>query len=202
MGSAILAVSALAVYYSQEARMEVAACFFGIAAAYALTRAIQGKRSWHWFIYGFAASACLYTFYYAGFVLAGLNLAVLLRRKKPPKAWWAANVVAVALWAPWVALAYRRLPAFLGVRLTDLHHPSALSMLRQNTVGLLFGITANPAVSWIPALGILALSLMAAYRLLQKPGFLRWTFLAWALAPTLAIDALSFALPVFQARYF
>ena len=118
-GCAVLAVSALHIYYSQEARMHAMACFSCILAAYMLIRACQRGDRWSYLGYCASAAACLYTFAYSGFVLLGLNLGILIAGRRPTKSWWLSNGLVVGSFAPWLVFAYSRLHPWMDNRLSS-----------------------------------------------------------------------------------
>jgi mannosyltransferase len=77
----LLAVSPLAVYYAQEARMYAQVTFMGAAAMLALTRALPASEAepalqpGRLLVYGLAMLATLYSHYYAAALLLAHNLA-------------------------------------------------------------------------------------------------------------------------------
>lgn len=78
-GALLLAVSPLAVYYSQEVRMYTMECALGLLAMYAAVRWWRsGATGWSWSlaVYVLAAAASLYTQYLAALLLAAANLAI------------------------------------------------------------------------------------------------------------------------------
>ncbi len=103
----LAAVSPFAVYYSQEARMYAPVAAFGVLATYALLRLLDADiRSWRWpTIYWAAALGMIYSHYYAFFLLAAHNLAVLILWRRLGKRFgaWVGMQAALALaFAPWV----------------------------------------------------------------------------------------------------
>ncbi|HLQ35659.1 MAG TPA: glycosyltransferase family 39 protein, partial [Chloroflexota bacterium] len=115
VGAGALALAPFHIYYSQEARMHVLACFFVTLAAYAQISAWQRHANARWALYGASAAAALYTWAYSGLALVGLNLALLLSRRRP-RAWWLANVAAVLAIVPWTAIVASRFVSFIGDR--------------------------------------------------------------------------------------
>jgi uncharacterized membrane protein len=72
----LTALAPLHVYYAQEARMYAQLTFLGMLTGYALLRAMAaGERRW-WLIFVGAATAALYTHYFAAFLLLAYGLCV------------------------------------------------------------------------------------------------------------------------------
>lgn len=79
--AALLAVSPLHIWYSQEGRQYALVVLLVILAADALQRALLDDRPRDWAAYALWAALSLYTHYYAGLVLVGFGLVAL-------GAWW------------------------------------------------------------------------------------------------------------------
>ncbi|MEJ5200145.1 MAG: glycosyltransferase family 39 protein, partial [Anaerolineae bacterium] len=92
LAALLAAFSPLYVYYAQEARMYTQLTFLGLLAGYALWRAMEARdrawahsRAWArsraplrwWFVFVAAATAALYTHYFAAFLLLAYALCVL-----------------------------------------------------------------------------------------------------------------------------
>jgi hypothetical protein len=200
-GTAILAVSSFAMYYSQEARMHALALLLGLLAAYALLRGLQAGTNGWWWAYGLAAAAETYTFYYAVLVLVAINLPVLLRPKAKSWKWTLANLAVVGVWLPWLALAISRAVGLLGHRVAGLHGPSLTDYVSEAASSLAFGSTLGgaPAKAATAALGLIALA--AGARLVQRGGLWDRLMVAYALIPALAVYLLTIGIPVFYPRY-
>jgi hypothetical protein len=121
--AAVVAVSPYNIWYSQEARMYTLAAGWGLVALYMLLKGVglisdtpQGRAGMlaPWVAYALAAAAGLYTVYYFSFLLLALNLwglALLLFgriRRAYTLAWLLANLAALAIYAPWVPVAWRQ----------------------------------------------------------------------------------------------
>ncbi|MBN1139481.1 MAG: glycosyltransferase family 39 protein, partial [Anaerolineae bacterium] len=107
----LLAISPFHIYYSQEVRMYGLVTLLGAAVLvfglFVVDSGHSGGRFWAWAGLAAAATAALYTQYYAAFLLLALNLAVLLwlRRGRPVKEllpWLAAQAAVVLLYLPWL----------------------------------------------------------------------------------------------------
>ncbi|MBI1297978.1 phospholipid carrier-dependent glycosyltransferase [bacterium] len=123
----ITALHPLLLYYSQEARMYSMLVVLGVVAADCGLRMANGESSrrggWLWIGYVLAATASLYTHYFAVFLLAALNLAFLSQYtifirnpqsviRNPLSAirpFLLANTAVVLLFAPWIGVLVTRL---------------------------------------------------------------------------------------------
>jgi len=103
--AAITAISPFLVYYSQEARMYMQGAFLCALAGLFFVKALEKDR--YWPAYTLTAAAAIYTQYYALGVIVAFNiffvLAIVWRSGRGLWArWLAANVVAAALYVPWL----------------------------------------------------------------------------------------------------
>jgi 4-amino-4-deoxy-L-arabinose transferase-like glycosyltransferase len=117
----LLAISPFHIYYSQEVRMYGLVALFGLGATYFALRWSGGPASgsrWGWLGYILAATAALYSQYYAAFLLLALNLAVLIQWFRAPSTeareggsrqwvrtllpWLAAQMMVAVLYLPWL----------------------------------------------------------------------------------------------------
>lgn len=128
LAALMLAVSPLAIHYSQEARMYMLVALFGTTTAYFYARLTglgptepkasigpwdQGRRLWLASILPVALStaATLYTQYFGALVLAALNVHFLLNLKNlraVAPAWLAAQAMAALLYLPWLPVLYEQ----------------------------------------------------------------------------------------------
>jgi mannosyltransferase len=154
----LLAVSPFHVSYSQEARLHVFAGLLAVAATYTFLVALK-RGTWRaWLLYTLTAIAGLYTSYYSAFLLAALNMPVLVRREWSRR-WFVANATAIALSLPGVALAFARLRAFSEPYpvIQALLAPGYF-LLRTPANLLFWGLPATAAA----ALGLIAIALILA----------------------------------------
>jgi 4-amino-4-deoxy-L-arabinose transferase-like glycosyltransferase len=127
--AALLAVSPLAVQYSQEVRMYAPAGLLAAASSWAglmLVRALAGgvtdrrRIALHAVGYGLLTAALLYTHYYGTLVVAAQQLYVvallLLTRCWRIVPWWAlAGGIAALLFLPWLPVALRQTGDYPGL---------------------------------------------------------------------------------------
>ena len=142
----LLAVSAFHIYYSQEVRMYGLVTLLGLAAFYFALRWESGNweigRLGNWVGYVLAATAALYTQYYAAFLLLALNLVVLFYwlklpslgrgKSSPPLGegegsaqgrgnllpWLSAQLAVALLYLPWLWYAADKLLAYVRFKIT------------------------------------------------------------------------------------
>jgi len=126
IGAGLLALSPLAVYYSQETRGYALLLALVLTATWASLRLLTGdRRRPRWWLYVAAMSAALYTHYFAAFVWAAINTAWIINAagtalfqrtgaKRTPVdsqpgasawfvvSWLIAQAAIVVLFAPWL----------------------------------------------------------------------------------------------------
>ena len=153
----LLAISPFHIYYSQEIRMYGLVTLLGLLA---LISALQWKaeaRRGNWVAWlgaVLAATAALYTQYYAAFFLLALNLIVLLRwfggirSVRSLLRWASTQVVAVALFLPWLWYAGSKLLTYIRFK---------VSVEKDPAMGVLAYIGRHlSAFDWGHAEGVLA----------------------------------------------
>jgi mannosyltransferase len=135
----IAAVSPFQVYYAQEARMYALLALLGALTVWATVEwmetcpSLPGEEGWGkdlaWaLLYIFSAAAGLYTQYAFPVILAATNLTVLARlwqiRRQEPVAprlagWLVMQVIPLALYLPWLPVAWRQLTTWPAPAPTD-----------------------------------------------------------------------------------
>jgi hypothetical protein len=120
LGAILTACARLPVWWSQEIRMYTLAALWAALSLWAAVRLFdERRRAWLWaLLFGLASAAGLLTLYlYAGVLLAEslafVYVFAVSRRRVRLLGWWAAaNLLALALVAPWVWFALPRLPSW------------------------------------------------------------------------------------------
>ncbi len=122
LAAALVAVSALQIRYSWEARMYALAAALTVFSSWALLRALAGGSHWrHWLLYAFLAMLLAYTHYYGLYTLAGQaaftvffllvkanwDLSVFCRLPEVGRGLTAAALVCAA-WLPWLPVFLRQ----------------------------------------------------------------------------------------------
>jgi uncharacterized membrane protein len=116
----LLTISPFHIYYSQEVRMYGLVALLGLAATYFALR--WDADHWgigNWAGYVLAATAALYTQYYAGFLLLALNLVIFwrwLRTRTPLRRlvpWLGAQAAVILLFLPWIWYAGDKLVTYV-----------------------------------------------------------------------------------------
>lgn len=169
LAALLLAVSPFHIYYSQEVRMYGLLTLLGLLALYAALRLEELPHSlWVWLGYVGAATAALYTEYYAAALLLGLNVAMVVHwaRKRRPWAalwpWWAAQAAVALLYLPWVWYAGGKLLIYVQYKVgAEGDAPLGLFLyLGRQLAALAWGHTEGPlAAMWW--LGLVALAVPA-----------------------------------------
>ncbi|HZY40550.1 MAG TPA: glycosyltransferase family 39 protein [Anaerolineae bacterium] len=109
IAAGLMALSPLAVYYSQETRGYTLLTTLVLIATVAFVRLMRGDRRRRiWLVYIAAMSAALYTHYFAAFAWAAINVAYFIDLtgfRKPVRFvanWIIAQFIILAIFAPWL----------------------------------------------------------------------------------------------------
>ncbi len=207
----LLAISPFNIWYSQEVRMYTLGAFWGLVTLYSLLHLLRGdaRRRYVW-SYICAAALGMYTLYYFAFLLIFEALVML--------AWWLAkqrtlstatryiaiHLAIVALYAPWLPIAYRQattppVPPWRGF--TPL-----LNVLSQSWSALAFGQAVESRVVWgasllvgiIYACGLIYTSKQRDYK---EARFVPLVLCGYTFVPLALIYLLSLLIPLFHPRY-
>jgi uncharacterized membrane protein len=194
LAALLLAISPFHIYYSQEVRMYGLVTLAGLATlAFTLSwqpgtrRSKSGRGSLGvWLGYVLAATAALYTQYYAAFMLVALNLVVFIRwlRSSPLVEghrrswrgilpWLGAQVAVLLLYLPWLWYAGEKLVTYVRFKVTaDSDVPQGLvSYLGRHLASFNWGHAEGPLANWW-WLGLLPLAvLLAALVCLLRPRY-------------------------------
>jgi hypothetical protein len=175
IAAALGAVSPLAVWYSQEARMYSLYMAFALLAVYAQARALRRNRAGDWALYAIATAALVWTQYFAVLVVAAQQIVFIAawwrrRGRGEPVAplarrWLLALVVAGVLVLPlapyfadqWVAYAGRgaglsEVPAQAGNAASEAQSGLSVYAVIANLIWATFGYHADNTMAQIAAL--------------------------------------------------
>lgn len=212
LAALLAALHPLLVYYAQEARMYAQLTALVILAAYLLLRLADdpARRWWLWSLFIVAATAALYTHYFAAFVLIGLAVAfaVDVWRRQPGgvarRGLWAllgAGALVLLLYAPWVG-------AILSQLRGDRSYWEGALKLHEAVVAVAVAFTSGATVFESVGRGLLVgyalLTILAVIRLARGNAADRRLLLyagGWLLTPVVAVLLLALAIPKFNARY-
>lgn len=211
-GAALLAISPLAVQYSQEVRMYAQAGLLAAAsiwAGLALLRALlsddtPSRRTALLVVgYGLLLAALLYTHYYGALVAAAQQLhaglvILLSRRWRAVLGWAAAGGIAALLYLPWLPVALRQTGYYPGLGTPQPAWALVLDAVNVLSIGLAttrFAFRAGLA----PFLGLAALGVwrLGAASALRP----RLLLLLWLLVPIAGIVILSRTRPLYEPRF-
>lgn len=203
----LMAVLPIAVRYSQEVRMYSLLALLLLVATFALMMWMRApERRQYLLLYALSLTAAFYTHYFAVLCALAHWLFMLLmsgeagRRYVWSKAWWLCNLSIALMFLPW-------LPTLLA----QMANPGAVSWIPEVTLHsvpstLWQFLALEPGtghawpVFWLLPLSIAGLSLVIA-RADDAPSKPCWLILAFTWIPLLAAWLLSYALPLFMARY-
>jgi mannosyltransferase len=179
MAAFIAAVSPFQVYYAQEARMYALLALLGALAVWATVEWVLSERSkrlpWA-LLYVLSAAAGLYTQYAFPVVLAATNLAVLAHlwqtRKQEPVAprlaeWLAMQAIPLALYLPWLPVAWRQLTTWPAPAPTDAGD-AFVTIWRTLALGPAGGINSQPWDVVFGGLTLVGVILLLAFAPLPK----------------------------------
>jgi 4-amino-4-deoxy-L-arabinose transferase-like glycosyltransferase len=195
LAAGLLVVNPMFVAYAQEARSYAMTVLLVSAASYVFVRAIEDGSGRSWVAYVLLCSAAFYAHYFAGFVvLAHACTISLVPATRRPTTRQMATVYGsiAALTLPTLLLgrdetskaAWIPKPGITGV-------PHVLKALAGGTTTLLL-------VAFIACVPFL----VAAWRERRSPrAWAYWFVLAWLVIPVVASYVVSFAQPIFIARY-
>ncbi len=169
----LLALSPVHIYYSQEVRMYGLVTLLGLAAFYFAWRwepagEEAGKRAvGNGVGYVLAATAALYTQYYAAFLLLALNLVVLicwLQNRHPLRktlSWWGAQGAVALLYLPWLWYAADKLRTYVRFKVSVERDPSLdlFTYLGRHLAAYNWGHAEGPLAGWW-WLGLLPLAVL------------------------------------------
>lgn len=213
----LVALSPYHLWYSQEVRMYTLGACLGLAAALALCRWLRtvqaDERSLdvRWLAgYALAAALGLYTLYYFAFLLTFLGLWGLamawragrrsIRRWRLALAWCGAQVAALALFGPWLPIAFRQAtvpPVPPWRSFTPL-----VQVLQDSWTALSVGQSLPPHLAW-PWLALTAVLVVWGIASLARDGK-GWEALflvGYVAFPLAVIYAASYVTPLFHPRY-
>jgi mannosyltransferase len=188
VAAVLVAVSPLAIYYSQEVRMYAQVTTLGLLAVYAYVE----RRYW---LYALAGLATLYSQYLGAALLIAVNVhAVLWLRSRREWRWWLAANAAIAVgFLPW-------LPTFIDQQSHALNtSPRTVEGLALGTLGAYGGGIARGDLFVVMGAVLVGLALLAVVlehdrRATSLPLF------AW-LAPLVLVLALGLRSGLFEVRY-
>ncbi|MFN2130773.1 MAG: glycosyltransferase family 39 protein [Anaerolineae bacterium] len=213
LAALLLAISPFAVWYAQEARGYTLALALSLAAVEVGLRLLdpRSRASWvHYGAYVGLATGALYSHFYTGFVLLGLNVVLIgdgiLALHRRSRAWgrlarWTlAQLAVIALLGPWVPFVLRQ----IAENATYWHGAVGWQQILGQTLAA-FAVGETLSGGWAVAAAVL----VGAFALLGTV-VLAWRredrlFLAllwsWMLVPAFFVIAINLAHPKFSPRY-
>ncbi|MFN8439867.1 MAG: glycosyltransferase family 39 protein [Caldilineaceae bacterium] len=212
VAAGLSAVHPLLIYYSQEVRMYTMLVTLCVLCGYALYKAQQagvdgdsGLQRW-WIVYVFAATAAVYTHYFAFFVLftfAILYLTQLIGVRKSrsgsPATFFYAHFAILLLYSPWLVALLTRLAVDTSYWQGEFKWWEALRHVAITFVGGETTLEPN-AMPWLYIDGAITL-LVIVTLLARRQWRLLFYGLCWLLLPLFCVLALASINPKFNARY-
>jgi len=208
---ALLAISPLAVQYSQEVRMYAQAGLLAVASSWAglsLVRALLEETATRRRLlilavgYGLLAAALLYTHYYGTLVIAAQQLwaglvLIRTRRWRIVPFWAFGSGLAALLFLPWLPIALRQTGYYPG-----LGSPQAAWALVLDTVNVLSIGMATTRFAFRAGLApFLGLAVLGGISMLRGQGNRGILVLLWLVLPIAGIVILSRSRPLYEPRF-
>lgn len=208
LAALFVAAGPFLIRYSQEARMYGMVAFLLLLATYLLVKALETNR-WNWWVgYSVVLAAALYTHYYSVFMIVvhWIYVASLSDRHKRrglwSSKWWGANVLAAALFIPWLPTAYHQFTRVQG----SFWIPRATLRTLPSTLLEFFAYGTGPMLSTILLVGgELGLLALIGWVFWRRPARRRSLLLltCYALLAVVVVWLISFGhRPIFVDRYF
>lgn len=210
MAAAIAAVHPLLVYYSQEARMYAMLTALGVVCGWLISLALTRAQSARlWIAYALAATAAIYTHYFAFFLLIALGLAYLAlyrplhpgARHLPLLGFTLSQLVILLLYTPWFSVLFMRLSVDASYWQGELKVEEAL---RHAGVSFVTGETLfeRQAVLLGSVIGLLTVvAIVLAWRRAPQMRPAVAFGLLWFVIPLVGVVMLASVAPKFHARY-
>jgi len=207
LAALFVATGPFLIRYSQEARMYGMLACIVLVATYALVKAVETNRWVWWAGYALLIAAGLYTHYYTIFVIIAHWIYMLAQTSRTKHAglwnfrWWAANVLALLLFLPWVPSAvaqFTRVQASFWIP-----RPNAGTLPETLFQFLTYGSGGNISVPWRIAAGLVFIgAIVAAWVAVPKRRLALVLLSAFCLTGPVLVFLLSFQRPIYVDRYF
>lgn len=199
----LAAISPIAVYYSQEARMYPLLPTIGLISLILTTRLLAAGRQRDWILWVVINAAGLYVYYYLGLLTAAEALVLLgfALQRHQLRRWILAQVVTLALYLPWASEMLRlRSGSALALPPATTVHLTPASFLAEIWQDFTVGFTAPPhAQLLLAAFGIAALA--GAIALGRRNPALLALLLLSIIIPLAGAGAVLLVRPFFYPRF-
>jgi mannosyltransferase len=209
LGSFLIAVSPMHVWYSQEIRMYILLLGLTTASTTTLWWALQRKQGYLWILYCFFTVLAIYTHYFAAFIILAQGIWVLIWAWKQQQMrsllyWIGSMAVLGLLFMPWLPVAINQ-TRFHTMTWVD---SPTIAIIRDTLLRLIFGIAilSLPGILlWVVTVIILAFfiwSIKSFLPLLKVREGLFFYISSWSLIPFAAISMFAFIYPVYQFKQY
>jgi 4-amino-4-deoxy-L-arabinose transferase-like glycosyltransferase len=170
----LAALNPYLLWWSQDAHFYALLAMFAAAITLLAVRLWNTQGHWRvWWVYTLVTALGFYTHYYTYFPWGAVNLVGLwctLTRRWPRKLavrWWLAQVVAVALYAPWLVASFNMVNAYIE---PWIEHVSFFEILRRNLTA--YSLHLMGEENWAPVmlLIVVAVFLVGSLPWRWRPG--------------------------------
>jgi mannosyltransferase len=213
LSALLLGVSPFAIWYAQEARGYTLALALSLAAVEVGLRLFTLRSRASWMQYGSyvaLAAAALYSHFYAGFVLLGLNIVVLaydaramlrgLKLWSHLLRWTLAQLAVIGLFGPWIPFVFRQ----IAENATYWHGAVGWQQILGQTLAA-FAVGETLSGGWAIASTVIVSAFALAGSILLAWQKRNRLFLAlswsWMLVPALLMIVINMDRPKFSPRY-
>jgi len=189
--AALLALSPLASWYSDETRMYALTGFLALLALLFLVRATRSDRWWSWLAYTVCAALAVYADYSAVYIVIGAAAYALLAAAAgdaSPRHWAIAHGLLVALLLPALLMLHVQTQSLSGVSWIP---APTLAVIGATLLDLVSFHTIVPPLAAAVGLALVALGILAIHRDWSTPRLRRsYIFVACAILAPLCIPLL------------
>ncbi|MGH2458568.1 MAG: hypothetical protein ACRDIY_06835, partial [Chloroflexota bacterium] len=169
----------------------------------ATLRLLRFDRRPDWVVWVLVSAIGLYTYYYLGLLTAAEAIALLWAAARRARlGWWvAAQVVTLALYAPWALLMATRLGgSALALPAATAVHLTPTTFLQENWQDFTVGFTMPPGATVVMALFAIAI-LLGAITLIRRSPVLVALLVLSAIVPLVGAGAVLLVRPFFYPRF-
>lgn len=211
--SILLALSSFQIQYDMEARMYTLGAFLLVISTYLLIRGIESKKWQWWLLYAVAASAALYTHYYAFFWIFAQGIFMIYwlikefrfkffewLKEKNFKLFLGAYFLVALSYLPWLNIFLQQLKQ---VQQTYWIPPMNIWSLPNTFLSMTTGTSTEPEKLWYVLLILMVVIFMAIIYFLKKlKNHFKWLIFFLIAVPFLLSIFLSLKTSIYLDRYF
>jgi mannosyltransferase len=207
LAAALVTISPVLVYYSQETRMYALVTLLAAASVYWAIRVFQQSRlRGGWLAYFVTTLGAAYTHYYAFFIILAENsviIPVLLHRRRWSALgrWLTVQGAVVLAYLPWIAVQRAFLSGKASARFEEWDLATALRIAGETSAAFSAGLAVPPSIGWAVAVLFLIAVTAGLVALFRRHRPEPWLIAAYLLLPLTLAWVVNPIMPFFYARY-